>query len=135
MDLKKEFQLFIEDKKLFSPKDKILLAVSGGVDSVVMAELFHRSDYRFAIAHCNFQLRGKESDKDEQFVKQLAEKYKVPFYSKRFDTVRYANENKLSIQEAARNLRYGWFSKMRHSARFKSWAMVATAHHFNDSIE
>src|SRR5436190_17991793 len=113
MDLQKTFQQFIKEKKLFYPKEKILLAVSGGVDSVVMAELFHRCGYRFAIAHCNFQLRGKDSDKDEEFVKKLAEKYKVPFYSKRFDTEKYANDKKLSIQETERELRYSWFFKIK----------------------
>src|SRR5438309_6473880 len=105
MDLKAEFQKFIKDKSLFFPKKKILLAVSGGVDSVVMAELFHRCKFNFSIAHCNFQLRGKESDKDEQFVKALAKKYNVGFFSKRFDTEQYATANKMSIQEAARRLR------------------------------
>src|SRR5436190_10720179 len=101
MDLQKTFQQFIKEKKLFYPKEKILLAVSGGVDSVVVAELFHRCGYRFGIAHCNFQLRGKDSNKDEEFVKKLALKYKVKFYSIRFNTKTYAKENKLSTQEAA----------------------------------
>jgi len=132
MSIQDDFQKFIQKKKLFSQKDKILLALSGGVDSVVMAELFHRCGYRFAVAHCNFQLRGKDANKDEEFVKKLAEKYKVPFYGKRFDTEAFANEQKLSIQEAARELRYSWFLKIKKEKRFQR---VATAHHFNDNIE
>ena len=79
MDLEKKFKEFISERILFSKGDRILLAVSGGVDSVVMAELFYRAKVSFGIAHCNFQLRGEESDGDEDFVRKLADKYKVPF--------------------------------------------------------
>jgi|ERR1051326_1348678 tRNA(Ile)-lysidine synthase len=98
------FLEFIKREKLFSEKQKVLLAVSGGVDSVVMAELFSDARFQFGIAHCNFNLRGKESDDDETFVAALAEKYKVNFYSERFDTSKYAVSNQLSIQAAARKL-------------------------------
>jgi len=86
MDLEKKFKEFTNEKKLFSKDNRILLAVSGGVDSVVMAELFSRTGIKFGIAHCNFQLRGDESDGDENFVKSLAVKYKVPFFVKHFQT-------------------------------------------------
>lgn len=126
------FLQFVIKNKLFQPKDAILLAVSGGMDSVVMAELFHRAGFRFAIAHCNFRLRGKESDGDELFVKELAKKYSVKFFSARFQTEREAVTKKISIQMAARDLRYEWFKSI---AAEKGYKYVATAHHLNDSIE
>src|SRR6188474_1093874 len=96
MELEKKFKKFINEKNLFSKSDRILLAVSGGVDSVVMAELFARSGISFGIAHCNFQLRGDESEADEEFVRKLAEKYSVPFFSKRFETKNKSGKEKLS---------------------------------------
>ena len=90
-----QFLLFIKRNKLFQPKERILLAVSGGMDSVVMTELFHQAKFNFAIAHCNFQLRGKESDGDEKFVKELAKKYGVKFFSTRFDTEKEVKEKKV----------------------------------------
>ncbi len=109
MDLLKQFQQYIQKENLFQQKDGLLLAVSGGVDSAVLCELCKRSGFHFAMAHCNFQLRGAESDADENFVKALGEKYEVEVFVKRFDTEKYAKEKKLGIQEAARDLRYEWF--------------------------
>src|SRR5690606_24261596 len=103
---------FIKKEKLFGKNQKILLAVSGGIDSVVMSFLFKSAGYEFGIAHCNFKLRGKESDLDEEFVKQLAEKLKVPFYNISFDTEKIAARQKKSIQVAARQLRYQWFETL-----------------------
>jgi tRNA(Ile)-lysidine synthase len=131
-DLLKKFRDFISKEHLFQPKDKILLAVSGGIDSVVMAELFHRCKSDFSIVHCNFQLRGKESDADERFVKLLSKKYKVDFYSEKFSTKSIAKKNKLSIQEAARILRYDYFSGISQK---KKIPFIATAHHLDDNIE
>src|SRR6187431_1587589 len=113
-----EFQKYIRSQKLFPARTNVLLAVSGGMDSVVLCELFHRGGFRFSLAHCNFGLRGKESDGDESFVRRLAAKYKTEFYVSRFDTESYATQHKLSIQEAARNLRYEWFEKIRRTHRF-----------------
>ena len=127
-----KFIKYCQKEKLFKPDDKILLAVSGGIDSVVMAELFFLAGYDFGIAHCNFKLRGKDSDKDEKFVKELAEKFKVPFFIKRFDTFKYSDENKISIQMAARELRYYWFTELLEKEDYK---YTATAHHRDDSIE
>lgn len=126
------FLSYINTEKLFISSDKILLTVSGGVDSIVMCELFHKSKLKFGIAHCNFQLRGKESDEDEKFVKQLAVKYNVPFYCKRFNTKEYVAQNNVSIQMAARELRYQWFEEIRNNEKYK---YIATAHHTDDAIE
>src|SRR6266496_478715 len=112
MSLQKRFEENIKQQNLFSPKDKLLLAVSGGVDSVVLCELCKQAGYTFNIAHCNFKLRDKESERDKEFVTGLAGKYGVEFFLKEFDTERLAKENKLSIQEAARKLRYDWFAEI-----------------------
>ena len=117
MDLLQRFQEHIKEQGLFSPKDRLLLAVSGGVDSVVLCELCKQAGYDFLIAHCNFQLRGEESTRDEAFVKGLGEKYRVEVKVKRFDTEQYATVNKLSIQVAARDLRYAWFEEIVGLAR------------------
>ncbi len=89
-----------------------MLAVSGGVDSVVLCELCHQAGFNFEIAHCNFQLRGEESDRDERFVEALGEKYKTKVFVKKFDTSDYVEKNKVSIQVAARELRYNWFDEL-----------------------
>jgi len=109
LNLLNSFVEKINKANLFSPKDKLLLAVSGGVDSVVLCELCKQTGYDFEIAHCNFQLRGAESERDEKFVRELGEKYKVEVKVKKFNTETFAAKNKMSIQEAARVLRYEWF--------------------------
>jgi tRNA(Ile)-lysidine synthase len=109
-----------------------LLAVSGGIDSVVMTDLFHRAGLQFAIAHCNFQLRGKESDADQRFVEELAACLHVPFFIRYFDTGSYAAREGISIQMAARDLRYEWFETLRKE---KGYAYVATGHNKNDMVE
>ncbi len=115
------------------PEQKsFLLAVSGGVDSVVMADVFKKAAYSFAIAHCNFTLRGKESDGDEQFVNDLANRYGVPFHVKHFDTAAYAENHKVSIQMAARDLRYAWLNESREKHKFDH---IVIAHHADDAIE
>lgn len=126
------FKKFVRDKNLFSPADTILLGISGGVDSVVMAYIFKTAGYRFSIAHCNFQLRGDESNDDEMLVRELAKKYEVPFHCKRFDTVNYAKDNKLSLQMAARELRYNWFEELRNA---HGYCCIAVATHKDDEIE
>jgi tRNA(Ile)-lysidine synthase len=115
MDLLQRFQQYISEHHLFSPKDTLLLAVSGGVDSVVLCELCKQAGFQFVIAHCNFKLRNEESERDAAFVQQLAQGYQVPFLIKEFDTQGYAESNKLSIQEAARELRYAWFEEILRS--------------------
>ncbi len=125
-------QEYVEQNELFTPNDPILLAVSGGVDSMVMAELFHRAGYNFSIAHCNFGLRGTESNQDEAFVANCAQSYGVKFYVKHFKTREYAGFNKISVQMAARTLRYEWFEDLIQTEGFKA---LATAHHLDDQIE
>jgi tRNA(Ile)-lysidine synthase len=127
-----DFQKYIDDNHLAGKSDRILLAVSGGIDSMVMADLFIRTGIRIGIAHCNFSLRGHESDKDEEFVRSYAANHKVPFYSIRFGTEEYAKRKGISIEMAARELRYEWFKKTRKKFRFES---VAVAHNLNDNIE
>ncbi|MTI20094.1 tRNA lysidine(34) synthetase TilS [Fulvivirga sp. RKSG066] len=128
----KDFRAFIDQHQLFAEDDKILLAVSGGIDSVIMVHLFKEAGFKFAIAHCNFMLRGEASDKDETFVKTLAHDLGVDFFSKRFETKKYATHHNLSTQIAARDLRYGWFASLLNKEGF---SYVATAHHINDSLE
>jgi tRNA(Ile)-lysidine synthase len=125
-------QKYIEEEQLLTAADKVLLTVSGGKDSVAMALLFAQLDYPFAIAHCNFQLRGAESDADESFVKELAARLKVPFFCRSFDTSAYAQEQSVSIQMAARQLRYEWFEDL---AKMEGYSKIATAHHQDDAIE
>jgi tRNA(Ile)-lysidine synthase len=127
-----EFKTYIVDHNLFDPNDRILLAVSGGIDSVVMSELFHRAGYNFGIAHCNFGLRGNESDTDETFVEKLAKNYRVPFNTKRFLTTKVTKEKGISIQMAARELRYQWFEEIRLKEKY---TCIATAHHLDDQVE
>jgi tRNA(Ile)-lysidine synthase len=111
---------------------RILVAVSGGLDSVVLLDLLIKSRYTIAVAHANFQLRGVESDGDETFVKQLALSSKIPVYVQSFDTNNYAIEKGVSIQMAARDLRYAWFFDVLDREKFD---LVATAHHLNDNLE
>ncbi len=123
---------FIQKRKLFLPHEKILLAVSGGMDSVVMAHLFKSAGFDFAIAHCNFKLRGIEADQDEVFTGKLALQLGAKFYSESFDTSSYAKKNGISIQMAARELRYEWLEKIRVQHGF-DW--IATAHQSDDNTE
>lgn len=136
MSLVEKFKTHVRDKNLFSAKDNLLLAVSGGVDSVVLCELCKQAGFNFKIAHCNFQLRGEESERDEKFVKGLGEKYKVEVKVKKFNTEKYAEENKLSIQEAARVLRYDWFDEiLTQNSRLPTLNSILTAHHADDNAE
>jgi len=127
--------LFQKQFASFLPKEfKLILAVSGGIDSVVMVDLIHQLKIPFCIAHCNFQLRNDESVRDENFVRTLAANYEVEIYVKSFSTEIYAAENKLSIQVAARNLRYNWFRELQHEHNHVT-TYIVTAHHLNDNIE
>jgi tRNA(Ile)-lysidine synthase len=127
-----KFKLNIAKNQLFSKKDKLLLAISGGADSVALAYLLKNSGYTFGMAHCNFKLRNKESDADEAFCKALADKLGVVFYSTQFDTNRYCKDKKISVQMGARELRYNWFNDLLKINKIK---YLLTAHHANDNIE
>lgn len=141
MDLLQKFQQHWQQQfcHILPANTHLLLAVSGGVDSVVMVDLLHRSGFSFTIAHCNFQLRGEESERDEVFVQSLAEKYNCPIALNRFSTKAYAAEQKLSIQEAARELRYHWFAELaaQLSVNIQQSSVIytLTAHHADDNIE
>ncbi|WP_028891318.1 tRNA lysidine(34) synthetase TilS [Tenacibaculum sp. 47A_GOM-205m] len=111
---------------------KLLIAISGGVDSVVLTHLLHQLKFDISLAHCNFQLRSEESDKDEEFVKNLGKKLNLNTYTIRFNTNEYAVNNKLSTQLAARELRYSWFEKLSNE---HSFSHLLTAHHADDNLE
>lgn len=126
------FKEFVEKNKLFRVDDKLLLAFSGGIDSVVLAHLLLINNYQFELAHCNFQLRSNESDRDEQFAITFAKKNCLTIHIQRFDTKKYAQEKKITIQEAARILRYHYFNNI---ATQQKCSFILTAHHLDDSIE
>ena len=130
--MREALQSFIDQKKLFDSKNQVLLAVSGGVDSVVLCHLFKSLNFQFGIAHCNFKLRGQASDEDAIFVGNLATELNVPFHNTNFETEKIAADSKNSIQLVARDLRYDWLENIR---TINNYDFIATAHHLNDSIE
>ena len=132
MDLLQKFGEYIGEHSLVMPDDKVLLAVSGGVDSMVMLSLFARSGYQIGVAHCNFQLRGPEAEEDELLVEQLAAQYGVPHYNIRFDTKGEVERSGDSVQMAARRLRYAWFDELCEK---HGYTRIAIAHHADDSVE
>ena len=126
------FLTFINQQKIDLDRKSTLLTVSGGVDSIVLVDLFYRAGFKAGIAHCNFGLRNEESDGDEAFVTALADTYGFPLHLKRFQTREYAKNKGVSTQMAARDLRYRWFGEIRKEFGYD---YVATAHHINDSLE
>jgi tRNA(Ile)-lysidine synthase len=123
---------FLEKQKISGFDTRFLLAVSGGVDSVVMAHLFLKAGFKCAIAHCNFQLRGSDSEADEAFVSSLASYLEMPLYIEKFNVEERMKEKGISVQMAARELRYTWFDKL---IKEHSYDYLATAHNQNDSVE
>lgn len=132
MNLQKRFLDYISNKRLVNKNEKILLAVSGGVDSVVMLDLFAKLGFKIAIAHCNFLLRNENSDLDEKFATNLAFEYNIKLFTKHCDAAVFAKKNKISVEMAARQLRYSWFNEI---ANKQNYSKIATAHHLNDSVE
>jgi len=123
---------FIQKHNLFTTEERILLAISGGLDSMVMLSLFIEGGFKIGVAHANFRLRGEESEGDEAFVKSFCEARGIPFFTTAFDTNNYAAEKKISIQMAARELRYVWF---RQLIKLHGFSKIATAHHADDQAE
>ncbi len=123
---------YVVEKQLFTKNDKILVATSGGIDSMVLLDLLIKTGFQCAMLHVNFKLRIPDADLDEQFVQETAKRYGINCFVKTFDTRQYAADEKLSIQEAARNLRYEWFEKIRVQ---ENYDFVVTAHHQNDMVE
>ncbi|GAB3336389.1 tRNA lysidine(34) synthetase TilS [Larkinella ripae] len=131
-DLCADFRNFVESQRLFDPGDRILLTVSAGIDSVVMADLFRLAGFQYGIAHVNFQLRGDESEGDEAFVRALAERHGVRFHTVRMPAKQQAPKSGFSTQMAARQFRYEWFEKI---AKDSGYECIATAHHQDDVLE
>lgn len=128
----KAFVSNIERKDLFTKNGHFLVAVSGGIDSMVLCHLLLKSEYKFSVAHCNFKLRGNDSDEDEQFVNDFCLKNNIGFYTRSFDTLNYSEEKKISIQMAARELRYAFFNELMKE---HSFTYLFTAHHLSDNVE
>ena len=126
------FTTYVRQNDLFRAGDRVLLAVSGGRDSVLMAHFFQASGLPYGIAHCNFMLRDEDAFADEEFTRQLAGEFQVPFYFIRFETADYASTHGISIQMAARKLRFEWLEQIRAQNHFQ---FIATAHHQNDAME
>ena len=126
------FLSFIKKHALNSEGEKWLLAVSGGMDSMVLLNLCHQAGFNISVAHCNFNLRGEESDADAKFVKDTCSRLKIPYFEKHFDTKSYASTHGISTQMAARDLRYAWFNEL---LKEQNLDQLAVAHHAQDNLE
>lgn len=127
-----QFKKHIDENFSFLKEKKLLIACSGGVDSVVLTHLIKNLNFEMALAHCNFSLRGKESDGDEMFVIGFANKLNIPVFAETFDTHKFADDHKISTQMAARTLRYTWFDEVLNNFKFD---YLLTAHHLDDDLE
>ena len=127
-----QFQAYINRYHLIAEGEKIILALSGGIDSMVLADLLLKAKVQFVVAHCNFHLRGEESNGDEKFVREFSEKHGIQCFVKNFDTEKYAAEQGISIEMAARDLRYAWFEQLRLQLGYDK---IAVAHHADDQAE
>lgn len=132
MSLLKKVENIIKKNKLFYRKHKLLVALSGGIDSIALADILYKLEYNVSFAHCNFKLRGTESDEDENFVTSLSKKYNVILFKTTFDTKNFAKSKKISIQEAARILRYNYFEEILAKYNLD---YIVTAHTFDDNVE
>ena len=127
-----KFQNHLTSQFSFLKEKKLFIAVSGGIDSIVLVDLLHKLEYEIAVLHCNFSLRGAESDGDEAFVKSFCKERNIEVLVQKFDTKQFASDYKLSIQVAARKLRYDWFYEQLEN---RNYDFILTAHHLNDSLE
>ncbi len=130
--MQQKVQTYIEKLQLLTPKGAVIVGVSGGTDSVVLLHVLISLGYDCIAAHCNFHLRMEESNRDEEFVRNLVNSYSIPFYSIDFETTKYAKLHKISIEMAARDLRYAWFNQLAEKLDAQA---VVVAHHADDSIE
>jgi len=130
--MQQKVQNYIQKHELLTPKGLVIVGVSGGADSVALLHLLHSLGYDCVIAHCNFHLRMEESDRDEAFVLNLSKRLRVPYYHIDFDTTKYAETHHISIEMAARDLRYAWFYELLEKQQAQA---IAVAHHADDSIE
>ena len=130
--MKNKILTFINKETLLKRGRKVVLACSGGADSIFLLHILNKLGFDLVVAHCNFHLRGEESDRDENFVREFCEQEHLPLVVEHFDTKLYAEHNKLSIEMAARELRYTWFENLR--VQYDAQA-IAVAHHSDDSIE
>lgn len=130
--LHNQLQQYIDANELFTQQDKLLVTVSGGVDSMVLLFALQRLEFNIAVAHCNFNLRGNDADQDEAFVKDFCLQHHIPFFVTHFDTLAFAEKHKISTQMAARELRYNWFQEIADEHQFN---YILTAHHADDQVE
>lgn len=130
--MKNKILTYINKENLLNRREKVVVTCSGGADSIFLLHILNKLGFDCIVAHCNFHLRGEESDRDENFVREFCERENLTLLVQHFDTKQFASENKLSIEMAARELRYTWFEKIRteHNA-----GAIAVAHHSDDSIE
>ena len=130
--MKNKILTYINKESLLKRGEKVIVTCSGGADSIFLLHILNKLGFDCVVAHCNFHLRGEESDRDENFVREFCEKENLTLLVEHFDTKKYAAENKLSIEMAARELRYTWFEKVREEHNAQA---IAVAHHSDDSIE
>ena len=130
--IEKKIAQYIDNERLFPINARIIVALSGGADSVALLRILHTLGYDCEAAHCNFHLRGTESDRDEMFVRKLCKTMKTPLHTIDFATEQYAIEKKISIEMAARELRYQWFAEIKEKTKAN---VIAVAHHQDDSVE
>lgn len=130
--IEKKIAQYIDNERLFPINTRIIVALSGGADSVALLRILHTLGYDCEAAHCNFHLRGTESDRDEMFVRKLCKTMKTPLHTIDFATEQYAIEKKISIEMAARELRYQWFAEIKEKTKAD---VIAVAHHQDDSVE